>query len=669
MGLEISTNFTAINHVFNLDAWKVFTATHKATGKPVSIWSLEAETLQRRFPKKADRDAFFDLAMCSINQMRKLDHPNILKIYSVVENKPELAFAAEPVHFCVGDLKNKLDPMEAGYIASQVADTVAFLHQRASIIHLGICPTAVAFDESLNVKLCHFQWSVGLPSPEQKSVSERIISRASLSDLQYKAPEILEKKPVTQKADVFALGLFIYYVFTGQDLNTGKSPEDILTAWPTRVCARFDVPDEVNELLRRCLVVNPMSRADIMEISDNYIFRSMQIAALRFLDSLETQSDSEKRKFFEKLCQRVGEFSPRLQQRKIFPALMQYCKDDVNLGASFIVAALEIGKNMERDVFVHDVWDQIRESPVLNEPGVMVAFLRNIEFVFEKIDRSLHKSLVYPVIATCISSPDPKIQQTLLEVVPVITSQMKERHVRWVFLPQLVDMLAVVHSSNVVRLIRTIRETLTPVDHDSFALECLPKVRRVWNKNKSAELAGEIMKLLGHLNSDIGVMLTAVVPIASAILGSGMLDQNLSERCVDWIIELMNEFKTARLTSPGNIKAISSMAGPQLHAASGPIRQAVPSGGVSKYVSMATFEPAPTEFQRENPWDTSSGVSQSQDQVTGFGQPRISMAVSEGRMPVLSGKNEDEGQQEMGRRVRWSNVVESDMMSGTFDGH
>ena len=559
MGIEISTNFSSVEPIFSLDLWKVSRAVHKASGRPVSIWSLDSESLQHRFPKKADRDAYFDLSMHSIQEMRKLNHPNILRVYNFVERKPELAFAAEPVAFCAGDLTSKLHPLEAAYISNQLAETIAFLHQQALIIHMGISPLAVVLTESLTLKLCHFQWSIGLPSPDQKTISERIIKRGVQSELQYKAPEVLEKRQVTPKADVFALGLVMYNVFTGQDLNTAKTPEDILAAWPTRVCTQFDVPEEFKGIIQRCLTVDPMGRADIMEVTESEAFETMQLKSLRYLDSLETKDADDKVTFFKGLSRNVKEFSRLLQRKKILPALLEQCSENPAFVGMLLGAVLEIGADMDPDMFLAEVWEKLQGmTTIVNPPEVSIAFLAHIQFIMEKIDKSRHSELVYPIIMAALESTEARIHKECLERMPVILDCLKVDHVRWLLLPKLADLLNRSDCVNFPLVIQCMALTLKVVDHDGFAVECLPKVYSAWQKHKNPQVGDAIIRLLGKLNAQLDTMLSSAVPIASSILGSRVLDPRIGEMCCDWIIGLMQNFKTTKLAEPG-IKEFNSM--------------------------------------------------------------------------------------------------------------
>ena len=557
MGSQLSGNYSQIEHIFTLDLWKVHRAVHKATGERVSLWVFDAERLLKKYSKKADRDAYFELNCASIQTMRKLRHPKVLKIMEVVEKKPDIAFAAEPVASCVVSQIDQMHPMDAAYISFQLAEVLGFLNQDARMLHLGLSPSAVLLTDELAVKLCHFQWSTLLSSTGQAKVSERLFKTKIMTELQFKPPEVLANKELTEKADIFSFGLFMYNAFTGQPLNAAETPEDILSALPTRICSIYNVPADFKGLIQSCLSLEPMSRPDFLAIQQSEGFQSMQLKSLKYMDMILTKDPQDKFKFYKGLSQKIDEFSPSLAKIKILPTLLEECKNDVRFAPILIGAILRIGDNMDSDTFMKLIWQKLSFlSTVVKPPEVSIALLRSLKVILDKIDKSLHKDYVYPIVVAALQSGEPRIHKECLEKIPIVIEQMNENNIRMMLLPRLLDVaLGSQDPGNISSGIHCVTECMKKVDQDTFAVDVIPKVQQIWGKHKGASVGESIMKLLSGMHASTDVMMSRVIPIAAEILGSHAVDDGLKASYCDWMIKTIQDFKTNKSAKFGAKKA------------------------------------------------------------------------------------------------------------------
>jgi serine/threonine protein kinase len=80
----------------------------------------------------------------------------------------------------------------------------------------------------------------------------------------YMSPEQARGKPVDKRADIWAFGCVLFECLTGKQTFAGETVSDILAsvlrAEPDWAALPPDLADGVNELLRRCLVRNPVDR-------------------------------------------------------------------------------------------------------------------------------------------------------------------------------------------------------------------------------------------------------------------------------------------------------------------------------------------------------------------------------------------------------------------------
>ncbi len=128
-------------------------------------------------------------------------------------------------YIACGSLKERLaaGPLsaeEAGTILGQVADALHFLHTRG-MIHRDIKPGNILLDETQHVWLADF----GL-ARKVGGVSTLTAAGCMLGTPYYMAPELMNT-PCNTSSDIYALGIVLYEMLTGQVPFQGKNPISI----------------------------------------------------------------------------------------------------------------------------------------------------------------------------------------------------------------------------------------------------------------------------------------------------------------------------------------------------------------------------------------------------------------------------------------------------------
>jgi serine/threonine protein kinase len=541
MGAQLTANYGSIQPTFTLDMWKVHSAFHKTTGEKVSLWMLDCERLHRAYSSKAERDLYFDLSLASIQAIRKLRHPRILKILEVLDRRPDIGFASEPVASAAAQ-GERLHPMDACHICFQVAEALSFLNQEARILHLGLSPSAVLLDEELSAKLSAFQWAV--PLSGQVSVSDRILGGV-LSELRFKPPEVLSAKAVTEQADVFAFGLFMYSLLVGSDLGAGETPQEIAQSFASRMYTVAQVPADFRPLVESCLALNPAARPSFLQVLQSQAFQSMQMKALRYVDLLLTKDPSDKFKFYKGLAAKIEGFSPTLLKVRLLPAFLSECEKDVRFAPVLLGPILYVGGFMTPDQFLRTIWNRLAPlTNVTKPPEISIALLRHIQTILRKVERPLHKDLVYPIVLSALQSGDSRIHKECLAQIPTVVSEMSENNVQHLLLPRLLDLAGSAGDpANASSAIRCIAECLVKVDHDSFAADALPTLLQVWHRARSSPIAAAIIEVIEKLTAGSDLMMTKAVPLASEIAGAHALEGESRNRLCDWMIATIQKFK------------------------------------------------------------------------------------------------------------------------------
>lgn len=141
-----------------------------------------------------------------------LSHPNIITIFDVGEEGGLAYFAMELVegatleHLIEGE--QRLDESAIVDIARQTADALGFAHKHG-IVHRDIKPANIMLTQDGRVKVADF----GIAKVGSTKMTQTGMLLGSPS---YMAPEHFLGKPLDGRSDIFALGILLYELLTGQ---------------------------------------------------------------------------------------------------------------------------------------------------------------------------------------------------------------------------------------------------------------------------------------------------------------------------------------------------------------------------------------------------------------------------------------------------------------------
>ncbi len=219
---------------------EVYRARDTRLGREVAI-----KVSEERFSERFDKEA---RAIASLN------HPNICTLYDVGPNYlvMELVDGAP--------LKGPLPLAEALRLAAQIADALAAAHSRG-IVHRDLKPGNILVAAS-SVKLLDFglaKLNRDGPGANDDTVTQTQAGTV-LGTAAYMSPEQTEGKPVDARSDIFAFGLVLYELLSGQRAFRGETSISTMAAILHKEPEPLDAPADIIRIITRCLRKAPADR-------------------------------------------------------------------------------------------------------------------------------------------------------------------------------------------------------------------------------------------------------------------------------------------------------------------------------------------------------------------------------------------------------------------------
>ena len=247
-------------------------ATYKVTGdtravKVIHKAGLDSASLD---PKHKLRE---------IKVLQELDHPNILRVHELYEEKSRYYIVME---FCEGgDLFSRLQKLrrfsevQVGKIMFQLLSAVSYCHKKF-VIHRDLKPENILLEDKqeLTIRIADFGSSSYI-DPKKKLSGVH-------GSAYYVAPEVL-KEAYNEKCDVWSCGIILYILLTGRPPYTGRNEKEILAAvyeGDLDISALYTVSPEARDLTNQMLNKNFRLRISAAEaLQHQFITKNRQADA------------------------------------------------------------------------------------------------------------------------------------------------------------------------------------------------------------------------------------------------------------------------------------------------------------------------------------------------------------------------------------------------------
>ena len=258
------TDFNIIKEIGNGSFGKVYLAIHKKTKVKYAIKAIDKLNIENKMEKTSfNRE---------VEIMYKLDHPNIVKLYSHFEDSKYCYLIMQYIpNGNAYDLliKNgkKPDMQLVASIVRDVVRAVYYLHNMVPIImHRDIKPENILLDENYNAHLIDFGWSNYIINGRRRNS----ICGTPL----YYPPEMINDLGHDETADIWCIGILLVELscgktpFKGNDMETvGQNISELNISWPN------NIDPDIKDLCSKILTANSSQRPDLEYIYEHKFFK------------------------------------------------------------------------------------------------------------------------------------------------------------------------------------------------------------------------------------------------------------------------------------------------------------------------------------------------------------------------------------------------------------
>ncbi|KAG9275272.1 MAP/microtubule affinity-regulating kinase 3 isoform X2 [Astyanax mexicanus] len=225
--------------------------------------------------------------------MKILNHPNIVKLFEVIETEKtlflvmEYASGGEVFDYLVahGRMKEK----EARAKFRQIVSAVQYCHQK-HIVHRDLKAENLLLDADMNIKIADFGFS------NEFTVGNKLDTFCGSPP--YAAPELFQgKKYDGPEVDVWSLGVILYTLVSGSLPFDGQNLKELRErVLRGKYRIPFYMSTDCENLLKRFLVLNPGKRGTLEQIMrDRWINAGSEEEELKPYTEPETDISDQKR--------------------------------------------------------------------------------------------------------------------------------------------------------------------------------------------------------------------------------------------------------------------------------------------------------------------------------------------------------------------------------------
>ena len=262
-------SYTKIKSLGKGSFGEVFLVKHNVTGIIRALKVIDKNNIDLKEEPLSEQEILNE-----INILKKIDHPNIMKIFEFYSTETTFYLILE---FCEGgDLSdfvfnNKLSEFQVVYIMFQILSAMNYCH-KMKILHRDLKPDNILIkknqDGLCRVKICDFGTSAIFKRGEKQ--------KEIIGTLCYMAPEVL-KEEYNEKCDLWSCGVIMYILLTGKTPFIGRDEEQTIEkilchsySYNTKLLNKYN--RHTKDLLSKLLEKDPNKRINAEEALNHKVF-------------------------------------------------------------------------------------------------------------------------------------------------------------------------------------------------------------------------------------------------------------------------------------------------------------------------------------------------------------------------------------------------------------
>ena len=248
--------FQILNEIGKGKFATVFLGIHEETKEKVAIKQMKKSALNTK-----------EVLSNEIKIHKKLFHPNICKMYCVIENENYFFIITE---YCSkGDIlkiiieqEDKFEEQKSNKIFQEIINALDYLHKN-NIAHRDIKPENILINDSNSAKLSDFGLS--------KFIPQNLFLKTACGSPIYAAPEMLKGQEYKgDKIDIWSMGISLYTMLCGE---LPFDDEDMKTLVFNITHGKYILPEflsnNAKDLIKKILEIDPEKRITIKEIKEH----------------------------------------------------------------------------------------------------------------------------------------------------------------------------------------------------------------------------------------------------------------------------------------------------------------------------------------------------------------------------------------------------------------
>jgi len=228
--------------------------------------------IKRILPHVADDPAFVEMFLDEARLAMQLNHPNICHIYEFGELDGSYFIAMEWIQgAALGKIIRRARPAGLPFefsarVIAQIAEALHYAHRARDtrgeplgIVHRDVSPQNIMVSYEGQVKLLDF----GIAKAQSHTTKTQAgVVKGKFS---YMSPQQCVGAPVDARADVFALGICLYEILTGEGLYQRPSEYETMRAVieepvPSARATKNSIPEELDAIVQKALQKEPADR-------------------------------------------------------------------------------------------------------------------------------------------------------------------------------------------------------------------------------------------------------------------------------------------------------------------------------------------------------------------------------------------------------------------------